>query len=1754
MSYIIYYSDPAKTSYPITVADNTIYKGVGTGGLTLVGRNYPGYGQFVAENFIHLLENSANTVPPENPIEGQLWYDNASKKLRINDGAASNVNWKPINGIYQQVDEPNDAVDGDIWVDLNRNQVFFYAQNEWKVVGPEYSDTSSSGPKIRTVLDSANDPHTVVIVDVDGTSQIVIADAAFSTGDIPGFVNIPIQKGINIRSDAIFNGVSDSANYINQITGKVSGNSLVRNDTNQTLNGQISITQDSNALKIGSDPTFIIERTSSGSNANFVNTYESYGTFSFNIKDPNFANLRVMTIGGNPQQVRINATTQASTTTGALYIEGGALIKKDVVVGGNMYFTNSTATLSFANLKLTGTTASTSTNTGALQVAGGAGVAGGLYLGGELSIQGKILIDGKPGLPGQILVTNGANKVYWANFNGSTATDETAFTNLTVTGGLELTDATNISVSTSTGALIVRGGMGVGANINVGGYVSANNLTVNGTVITTSSFDTSVPVNFSNTTQSTVATTGAVVIAGGLGVSKNISLNGTLTVSDATQSTATTNGSVVIAGGVGIAKDLHVGGMIYANTLTIQNTIITTSTVVTDDIISTTNSDNAVSTNSGALQVAGGAGIGRDVRIGGTAYVKNSPVVTTATLGGAFIDGDSIYSTTTGSIKVNTATLMSISVDAVNVLTTATGNHIGGILIGTNVTIDGNGRLSIPPATTSTLGLVRIVNTLSNGGIVNQNGAISLLPANNTVLGGMIVGAGLSYFTNGTVYVNTNTLMTEAVRITTPASTTTLGAVTIGSGIDVSSSGTISVNTAGFYYVLNTATNLVLGGVKENPVEPDIKVEPNSGYLIFNKSFQASTGLSVTSNWSTITNEHIIAYSLSTASVTTLGGVKIGTGIGVSADGTISVTTASFALQTATSVILGGVKVGSNLLAAGDGTISFNTATLVTTATTAQFVSTTATNSRLGGVKIGTGFITNADGTISVDPTASYNLPTATNVVLGGVKIGTGINAAVDGTISFNTATLVTTATTARFISTTATNAQLGAVKIGTGINAATDGTISLNTATLVATAVQITSTATNSQLGAVKIGTGINAATDGTISLNTATLVATAVRSLTTATATQTGVVQIGTGFLIDGDAILSLDTSTVVATAINILTPAAAGTLGGVKIGSGLNVTIDGTVSLNTATLVRNSLYANTATFITTTATDTRLGGVKIGSGIAAQLDGTISVDTSNITVNSTTYATFIATIASPTQLGGVKIGSGVSIDIDGTIAINTSTLVQTAVRSVTTASGTQLGVVQLSSHFTATTAGLLYFNTSTLVNSALTATYSTYVSTPATAAQLGGVKIGTNVNVAADGTISVTTGAGYVLLDATTSTIGGITGVVGSSIALGSQAGWGQGAESVAIGTSAGSLNQGTGAVAIGSYASTSTQTQYAVSIGYFAGSSRQGDSAIAIGQGAGFQSQGNNAIAIGNGAGQTNQAANSIILNASGSVLDTSTANSFLVSPIRANGSTPHFLFYNPLSKEVTTASTLASAVKISDTTQANATATGALQVAGGASVGGALWLGGSARVIGITTSSGVVANAVTITNVTQASATATGALQVAGGASVGGALWLGGNLILGGATAGISFAANANAAGMTSELLNDYEEGTFTPTLTNAGTFVYALQKGSYTKIGNVVTISVDLSLTSQSGGSGTLTIGGMPFNIIAVDTTGVPTIAIFGDNNWTTPRSGLCGYAAATPGTAWQVLYNSGGNLTSVDVTDIGQSGRILITGTYRTT
>lgn len=94
--------------------------------------------------------------------------------------------------------------------------------------------------------------------------------------------------------------------------------------------------------------------------------------------------------------------------------------------------------------------------------------------------------------------------------------------------------------------------------------------------------------------------------------------------------------------------------------------------------------------------------------------------------------------------------------------------------------------------------------------------------------------------------------------------------------------------------------------------------------------------------------------------------------------------------------------------------------------------------------------------------------------------------------------------------------------------------------------------------------------------------------------------------------------------------------------------------------------------------------------------------------------------------------------------------------------------------------------------------------------------------------------------------------------------------------------------------------------------------------------------------------------------------------------------------------------------------------------------------------------------------------------------------LDGNLVIGTSGKGIDFSANSHAAGMTSELLDDYEEGTWTPAYTTDGVTFPAITmdvSATYTKIGRIVTVRavVRTDNVDKTGVTGNLVITGLPF-------------------------------------------------------------------------
>mgnify|MGYP003148093211 CR=1 FL=1 len=89
--------------------------------------------------------------------------------------------------------------------------------------------------------------------------------------------------------------------------------------------------------------------------------------------------------------------------------------------------------------------------------------------------------------------------------------------------------------------------------------------------------------------------------------------------------------------------------------------------------------------------------------------------------------------------------------------------------------------------------------------------------------------------------------------------------------------------------------------------------------------------------------------------------------------------------------------------------------------------------------------------------------------------------------------------------------------------------------------------------------------------------------------------------------------------------------------------------------------------------------------------------------------------------------------------------------------------------------------------------------------------------------------------------------------------------------------------------------------------------------------------------------------------------------------------------------------------------------------------------------------------------------------------------------------GLNFGSTSDVSGMTSELLDDYEEGTWTPSIIGAAGQsgqVYSVQQGGYTKVGNLVLCRFNLQLSTEGSFSGGyLLLSGLPFTLIGTPIT-----------------------------------------------------------------
>lgn len=205
MSYIVNFSNESKN--PLIVEDGAVNS---TTDMSLVGRSVSGYGKYIAQNFLNILENFSSSTPPPRPIQGQLWFDTSIDKLKV---YTTNNIWKAVDGIDLSESKPstNDSNDGDFWFDTNSSTFYIFYNNDWI---PLVDSDSSNRIISKTRYDSSNVPRKTLECVVNNNVVFVVSSEMtewtpkssgenqerLPNGSLMAFEYPNIKRGINLNS------------------------------------------------------------------------------------------------------------------------------------------------------------------------------------------------------------------------------------------------------------------------------------------------------------------------------------------------------------------------------------------------------------------------------------------------------------------------------------------------------------------------------------------------------------------------------------------------------------------------------------------------------------------------------------------------------------------------------------------------------------------------------------------------------------------------------------------------------------------------------------------------------------------------------------------------------------------------------------------------------------------------------------------------------------------------------------------------------------------------------------------------------------------------------------------------------------------------------------------------------------------------------------------------------------------------------------------------------------------------------------------------------------------------------------------------------------------------------------------------------------------------------------------------------------------------------------------------------------------
>ncbi len=233
-------------AYQINKTDGTIVSTVADGqvdsnstDLTLIGKNYSGFGEILNENFIKLLENFSSVSAPTRPIRGQIWFDSTESKVKVYNG----TQFVPVSSATISNTRPSTLGVGDLWYNEVEKQLYFFDGTDPILLAPLYSANQGvSGLQIRSILDTLNQTRVITLLYNNGILLGIFAKDSFTPkNSIDGFSG-NIDPGFNAGTLANLKFKATVTN--SEKLGGADATTYVRRDTSNTIDGQLRITRD----------------------------------------------------------------------------------------------------------------------------------------------------------------------------------------------------------------------------------------------------------------------------------------------------------------------------------------------------------------------------------------------------------------------------------------------------------------------------------------------------------------------------------------------------------------------------------------------------------------------------------------------------------------------------------------------------------------------------------------------------------------------------------------------------------------------------------------------------------------------------------------------------------------------------------------------------------------------------------------------------------------------------------------------------------------------------------------------------------------------------------------------------------------------------------------------------------------------------------------------------------------------------------------------------------------------------------------------------------------------------------------------------------------------------------------------------------------------------------------------------------------------------------------------------------------------